>query len=53
MSADSLEIISIPTTSPTGAIIGSVKNPHFIIEEKCISCGVCFSVCKFDAISKK
>lgn len=35
---------------PTGAIIGSRKHPHIIVEEKCISCGVCDEVCKFDAI---
>lgn len=35
---------------PTEAIIGAKKIPHFIIEEKCISCGACFDVCKFDAI---
>ncbi len=36
---------------PTDAIIGSRKNAHYIIEDKCISCGTCFDVCKFDAIS--
>ncbi len=35
---------------PTGAIIGSPKQPHFIVQEKCISCGTCFDVCKFDAV---
>ena len=35
---------------PTGAIIGSKKHPHIIVEEKCISCGVCDEVCKFDAV---
>ncbi len=35
---------------PTGAIIGAKKTPHFIVTEKCIGCGSCESVCKFDAI---
>jgi NADH:ubiquinone oxidoreductase subunit F (NADH-binding)/Pyruvate/2-oxoacid:ferredoxin oxidoreductase delta subunit len=35
---------------PTDAIIGAKKTPHFIIEEKCIACGTCDDVCKFDAI---
>ncbi|MBI9036695.1 MAG: NADH-quinone oxidoreductase subunit NuoF [Bacteroidales bacterium] len=36
---------------PTGAIIGSKKSPHFIVEEKCIGCGTCEEICKFNAIS--
>lgn len=35
---------------PTQAIIGSKKEPHFIIDEKCIACGACYDACKFDAI---
>ncbi len=35
---------------PTYAIIGSRKKPHFIVDDKCISCGTCFEVCKFDSI---
>jgi NADH:ubiquinone oxidoreductase subunit F (NADH-binding)/Pyruvate/2-oxoacid:ferredoxin oxidoreductase delta subunit/(2Fe-2S) ferredoxin len=35
---------------PTAAIIGTVKSPHFIVDNKCISCGTCDEVCKFDAI---
>ena len=35
---------------PTDAIIGSRKSPHFIVDDKCISCGTCFDVCKFDSI---
>lgn len=38
---------------PTQAIIGTKVHPHFIIEEKCIGCGICFDVCKFSAISVK
>jgi len=35
---------------PTGAIIGSKKTPHFIVDDKCIGCGSCQEACKFDAI---
>lgn len=35
---------------PTGAIIGSKKTPHFIVDSKCIGCGTCEEVCKFDAV---
>ncbi|MDD4374330.1 MAG: NADH-ubiquinone oxidoreductase-F iron-sulfur binding region domain-containing protein [Bacteroidales bacterium] len=35
---------------PTGAILGGRKQPHFIIQDKCISCGSCEEACKFDAV---
>jgi NADH:ubiquinone oxidoreductase subunit F (NADH-binding)/Pyruvate/2-oxoacid:ferredoxin oxidoreductase delta subunit len=35
---------------PAGAIIGSKKSPHFIVEDKCIGCGACHEACEFDAI---
>jgi len=38
---------------PSNAIIGAKKTPHFIVENKCISCGACYDTCKFDAISYK
>ena len=38
---------------PTGAIIGSVKNPHVIDLDKCIKCGACMEKCKFGAIYKQ
>lgn len=38
---------------PVGAIIGSPRVPHFIIEEKCTGCGICYDVCKFDSVSVK
>ena len=38
---------------PTGAISGTVKEPHIIDPEKCIKCGACFQSCKFSAIIKE
>lgn len=35
---------------PVNAIIGSKKNPHYIIAEKCTGCGSCQSACNFGAI---
>jgi NADH-quinone oxidoreductase subunit F len=37
---------------PTGAITGEVKKVHVIDQEKCIKCGSCFEVCRFDAVEK-
>jgi len=35
---------------PTGAIMGAVKSPHYIVPDKCIGCGTCVEVCKFNAV---
>ncbi len=35
---------------PVGAISGKVKEKHVIDIDKCIKCGVCKTVCKFDAV---
>lgn len=35
---------------PADAIVGSVKSPHYIIEDKCIGCGTCVDVCRFNAV---
>jgi NADH-quinone oxidoreductase subunit F len=35
---------------PQEAISGGKKEVHVIDQEKCIRCGVCFDVCKFDAV---
>jgi len=35
---------------PAEAIDGKKKEPHIINVEKCIKCGACKSVCKFDAV---
>ena len=32
------------------AIVGEKKEPHQIIQEKCIKCGACMEKCKFSAI---
>jgi NADH:ubiquinone oxidoreductase subunit F (NADH-binding)/Pyruvate/2-oxoacid:ferredoxin oxidoreductase delta subunit len=37
---------------PNNAITGSLKAPHYIIEERCIKCGICKEVCRFGAVSK-
>ena len=37
---------------PVDAIMGTVKAPHYIIDEKCIRCGNCEAVCRFDAVVK-
>jgi len=35
------------------AITGEVKKLHVIDQDKCIKCGVCLDVCKFDAVRKQ
>jgi len=36
---------------PTGAIAGEKKKVHVIDQSKCIKCGICNDVCKFDAVT--
>jgi len=36
---------------PSGAILGTKKQPHRIDTLLCNKCGICASECKFDAIS--
>lgn len=38
---------------PTQAIAGEKKAKHIIDQQKCIKCGVCLEVCKFDAVEVK
>ncbi len=38
---------------PTGAISGTVKEPHVIDQSKCVKCGACIEKCRFGAIAKK
>lgn len=35
---------------PAEAISGEKKEPHLIDQEKCIKCGNCFDVCRFNAV---
>ncbi len=35
---------------PSEAITGQRKEPVNLDQEKCIKCGVCFEVCKFNAV---
>ncbi|MCL4191106.1 MAG: 4Fe-4S binding protein, partial [Thermoguttaceae bacterium] len=37
---------------PADAIIGSPKNAHYIIEDRCIGCGSCLDVCRLGAVMK-
>ncbi|MBN2582348.1 MAG: NADH-quinone oxidoreductase subunit NuoF [Planctomycetes bacterium] len=36
---------------PSGAIMGAVKSPHYIVPDKCVGCGSCVAACRFDAIT--
>lgn len=38
---------------PADAIMGAPKSPHYIVVEKCISCGACVDACAFNAIIQK
>lgn len=35
---------------PVNAIEGDKREPHFIIQDVCIQCGICYTRCKFGAI---
>jgi len=37
---------------PTKAIDGKRKETHFVRQQDCIKCGMCFTKCSFDAIKK-
>lgn len=37
---------------PTGAITGKKREIHVIDQDKCIRCEKCFTVCRFDAVTK-
>jgi len=38
---------------PSDAITGEKKQKHVIDQDKCIKCGKCFTVCRFDAVEKE
>ena len=37
---------------PVTCIIGTRRQPHVIDQDRCIKCGKCFEVCRFDAVMK-
>lgn len=37
---------------PNDAIMGALKSPHYIVQDKCIKCGACLDACKFNAVVK-
>jgi NADH-quinone oxidoreductase subunit F len=37
---------------PTGAVVGNVKELHYIVQDKCIQCGACYQICKYDSIKR-
>jgi NADH:ubiquinone oxidoreductase subunit F (NADH-binding)/(2Fe-2S) ferredoxin/Pyruvate/2-oxoacid:ferredoxin oxidoreductase delta subunit len=37
---------------PAGAIDGEKKEPHYINQDKCVKCRVCYEKCKFGAVLK-
>jgi len=37
---------------PTNAITGSLRSLHVIDQAKCIQCGACYQICKFDSIRR-
>ncbi len=41
-----------PRSCPTDAIRGEKKKPHMILQDLCIRCGKCFTVCNQDAVIK-
>ena len=41
-----------PRSCPTDAILGEKKMPHRILQDLCIQCGKCFTVCNQDAVIK-
>jgi NADH:ubiquinone oxidoreductase subunit F (NADH-binding)/Pyruvate/2-oxoacid:ferredoxin oxidoreductase delta subunit len=36
---------------PEEAITGKKKEPHQLDQDKCIKCGICYDVCKFNAVA--
>jgi formate hydrogenlyase subunit 6/NADH:ubiquinone oxidoreductase subunit I len=37
---------------PVECISGTRKSPHVIDQARCIKCGRCFEVCRFDAVTR-
>jgi NADH-quinone oxidoreductase subunit F len=38
---------------PRGGISGELKKPHWLDRQQCIKCGICFEICKFDAVVRR
>jgi len=38
---------------PVSCIVGSPKKTHVIDQARCIRCGKCFQVCRFEAVDRK
>lgn len=38
---------------PAGAIKGTAKRMHYVLQEKCIGCGACWEACKFGAVIRR
>ncbi len=37
---------------PTNAISGKLRELHYIDQTKCIQCGACYQICKFDSVKR-
>lgn len=37
---------------PTDAIVGEPKQLHVIIQDKCIQCGACYQICRYQSIKR-
>jgi len=37
---------------PTSAIVGEPKRLHYIIQDKCIQCGACYQICRYNSIKR-
>jgi NADH-quinone oxidoreductase subunit F len=38
---------------PRSGISGDLKKPHWLDKQQCIKCGICFEICKFDAVVRR
>jgi Fe-S-cluster-containing hydrogenase component 2 len=38
---------------PEKCIAGARKEPHVLDSDKCIKCGACFDVCRYDAVVRQ
>ena len=37
---------------PTSAIVGEPKRLHYVIQDKCIQCGACYQICRYNSIKR-